>query len=55
MQRTLRELKIMRLLEHDNVLGIRTILQPKSREDFPTLYIITDLLETDLGALLKSN
>lgn len=25
-QRTLRELKIMRLLQHDNVLGIKTIL-----------------------------
>jgi serine/threonine protein kinase len=26
--RTLRELKIMRLLDHDNVLGIRTVLLP---------------------------
>lgn len=30
--RTLRELKIMRLLQHENVLSIRTILKPKSRE-----------------------
>lgn len=28
--RTLRELKIMRLLDHENVLSIKTILQPES-------------------------
>ena len=29
--RTLRELKIMRLLNHENVLSIKTILKPGSR------------------------
>lgn len=29
-QRTLRELKILRLMQHDNVIGIKTILKPKS-------------------------
>jgi len=32
--RTLRELKIMRLLDHDNVLSIKTILKPESLEKF---------------------
>lgn len=32
--RTLRELKIMRLMSHDNVLQIKTILRPESREAF---------------------
>lgn len=29
-QRTLRELKIMRLLEHENVLSAKCILEPES-------------------------
>ena len=53
MQRTLRELKIQRLLQHENILGIRTILKPKSREDFQNIYIVSDLMETDLGAIIK--
>ena len=30
-KRTLRELRLMRLLKHDNLLNINTILLPKSR------------------------
>jgi len=32
--RTLRELKIMRLLDHENLLSIKTILKPESLEHF---------------------
>jgi serine/threonine protein kinase len=32
--RTLRELKIMRLLDHDNVLSIKSILKPESLDKF---------------------
>lgn len=32
--RTLRELKIMRLLNHDNVLSVKTIMKPESLEKF---------------------
>ena len=32
--RTLRELKIMRLLDHDNILSIQSILMPESLENF---------------------
>lgn len=32
--RTLRELKIMRLLDHDNILSIQSILMPDSLESF---------------------
>lgn len=36
-RRTLRELRICRLMKHDNVMGIKTILLPKSREEFDDL------------------
>lgn len=54
-QRTLRELKIMRLLQHDNVIAIKTILKPKSRQDFKEIYVVSELMETDLAQIIKSN
>lgn len=54
-QRTLRELKIMRLLEHENILSIKSVLQPDSLEKLNELYVITELMETDLAQIVKSN
>ena len=53
--RTLRELKIQRLLSHENVLSIKSILQPRSLAEFNELYVVTDLMETDLSQIIKSN
>ena len=53
--RTLRELKIMRLLSHENVLSVKSILKPKSLQDFNELYVVSDLMETDLAQIIKSN
>jgi serine/threonine protein kinase len=47
--RTLREIKIMRLLNHENVLSIQNILKPAERENFKDIYVVTDLMETDLA------
>ena len=54
-QRTLRELKILRLLQHDNVIGIKTLLQPKHRKEFNEIYVVSELMETDLAQIIKSN
>jgi len=53
-KRTLRELKILRLLKHENIVGIDTILLPKSRETFEDLYVVNELMETDLASIIKS-
>ena len=44
----------MRLLNHENVLSIKKILKPKSLESMNELYVITDLMETDLAQIIKS-
>lgn len=54
MQRTLRELKILRLLHHDNIIGVKTIMKPHSKKEFNDIYVVTDLMETDLAAIIKS-
>lgn len=54
MKRTLRELKVLRLLNHDNVISISTIQRPESKEDFKDLYLIYELMEADLATIIKS-
>lgn len=54
MQRTLRELKILRLLQHENIIGINTILKPPSKENFEDIYLVNDLMETDLEGIIWS-
>jgi len=48
-KRTLRELKLLRLLDHENVIGIETIMLPRSREEFDDIYCVSELMETDLA------
>ena len=53
--RTFRELKIMRMLDHENVLSIKRILKPENRKEFNEIYVVTELMETDLSQIIKSN
>lgn len=52
--RTYRELKIQRLLEHENILGIKRLLAPKDRKSFSEIYVVFDLMEADLSKIIKS-
>mmetsp|Transcript_3173 Transcript_3173/g.3906 ORF Transcript_3173/g.3906 Transcript_3173/m.3906 type:complete len:217 (+) Transcript_3173:231-881(+) len=54
-KRTLREIKILRLLHHENVINIKTIISPKSLKDFNEIYVVLELMETDLGSIIKSD
>ena len=52
--RVLQELSIMRHVKHENVLGLQHVLtSPKG--SLKDLYIVTCLMETDLGSVIKSN
>jgi serine/threonine protein kinase len=37
-KRTLRELRLLKLLKHENIINIETIILPKSREEFEDVY-----------------
>lgn len=54
MQRTLRELKILRLLQHENIIGINTIIKPATKDTFDDIYLVSDLMETDLEGIIWS-
>jgi len=47
-RRTLREIKILRLLQHENCLTLLSVLPPPSREEFKEIYLVTNLMPTNL-------
>ena len=53
-KRTLRELKILRLIQHDNIIPIISIQLPRSKEDFDGIYVVSELMESDLTSIIKS-
>ena len=53
-KRTIRELKLLRYLKHDNILQLDSILLPRSREDFEYIYMTSSLVKTDLYEFLKN-
>lgn len=54
-KRTLRELKILRLMEHENIIGIKSIQLPRSQEEMKEIYVINELMETDLTDIIRSD
>jgi len=54
-KRTLRELRILRHLRHENLIDVRSIFLPGSKEEFEDIYVFSELMETDLASILKSS
>ncbi|CAD6266138.1 unnamed protein product [Miscanthus lutarioriparius] len=54
-KRTLREIKLLRHMKHENVISIKDIIRPPRRENFNDVYIVYELMDTDLHRLLRSN
>jgi serine/threonine protein kinase len=53
-KRTLRELKLLRTLKHENIINLKTILRPLDTSNFDEIYCIFELMETDLASIIKS-
>ncbi|KAL4223999.1 Mitogen-activated protein kinase 7 [Mactra antiquata] len=54
-KRTYREIKILKHFKHDNIIHIREILKPKeSLADFRDVYVVFDLMESDLHKIIYS-
>ncbi|RHN60836.1 putative mitogen-activated protein kinase CMGC-MAPK family [Medicago truncatula] len=54
-KRTLREIKLLRHLDHENVIGLRDVIPPPLRREFNDVYITTELMDTDLHQIIRSN
>jgi len=53
-KRILREIKLLRHFDHENVIALKDILKPRSLNDFEDVYIISELMETDLHRIIYS-
>ncbi len=53
-KRILREIKLLRHIKHDNVIGILDIVPPRSLKEFQDVYIVSTLMETDLNRIIYS-
>lgn len=54
-RRTLREIRLLRQLRHENVIGMRDIMCPGNRTTFNDVYIVYDLMDTDLHHIIRSS
>ena len=54
--RTLRELKFLRLLSgHENIISIKDVLLPGERDRFNDVFLVLELMPTDLSRVLRAN
>ncbi|KAK6142287.1 hypothetical protein DH2020_022635 [Rehmannia glutinosa] len=53
--RILREIKLLRLLRHPDVVEIKHIILPPSRREFKDIYVVFELMESDLHQVIKAN
>ncbi|KAL5101385.1 hypothetical protein RYX36_005712 [Vicia faba] len=53
--RILREIKLLRLLRHPDIVEIKHIMLPPSSRDFKDIYVVFELLESDLHQVIRAN
>ncbi|MBA0812495.1 hypothetical protein Gohar_026461, partial [Gossypium harknessii] len=52
--RTLRELKLLRHIRHENVIALKDVMMPIQRIGFKDVYLVYELMDTDLHQIIKS-
>ncbi|XP_022980472.1 mitogen-activated protein kinase 19-like [Cucurbita maxima] len=53
--RILREVKLLRLLRHPDIVDIKHIMLPPSKKEFKDIYVVFELMESDLHQVIKAN
>ncbi|KAI5076423.1 hypothetical protein GOP47_0008488 [Adiantum capillus-veneris] len=53
--RILREIKLLRFLRHPNIVEIKHIILPPSSREFKDIYVVFELMESDLHQVVKAN
>ncbi|KAK9429534.1 kinase-like domain-containing protein [Lipomyces doorenjongii] len=52
--RTLREMKLLKYFNHENIISILDIQRPSSFETFTEVYLIQELMETDMHRVIRT-
>uniref|UniRef100_A0A2P2MM09 mitogen-activated protein kinase n=1 Tax=Rhizophora mucronata TaxID=61149 RepID=A0A2P2MM09_RHIMU len=53
-KRTLREIKLLCHMDHENIIKIKDIIPPPMKESFNDVYIVYELMDTDLHQIIRS-
>ncbi|KAE8683729.1 Mitogen-activated protein kinase 19 [Hibiscus syriacus] len=53
--RILREVKLLRLLRHPDIVEIKRIMMPPSKREFKDIFVVFELMESDLHQVIKAN
>lgn len=53
--RTLRELKLLRHLRHENVIALKDVMMATQKRSFKDVYLVYELMDTDLHQIIKSS
>jgi len=52
--RTLREIKLLRYFNHENIISILDIVKPRTIDEFQEVYLIQELMETDMHRVIRT-
>lgn len=55
LRRILREIKLLRMLKHTNIVELKHILLPPSSRNFKEIFLVFELMESDLHQVIKIN
>ncbi|GAU39835.1 hypothetical protein TSUD_68830 [Trifolium subterraneum] len=53
--RTLRELMLLRHIQHENVIALKDVMMPVQRTSFKDVYLVYELMDTDLDRIIQSS
>ncbi|KAG6600584.1 Mitogen-activated protein kinase-like NTF3, partial [Cucurbita argyrosperma subsp. sororia] len=53
--RTLREMKLLRHIRHENVIALKDVMMPVHRNSFKDVYLVYELMNTDLDHIIRSS
>jgi mitogen-activated protein kinase 1/3 len=53
-KRIVREIKLLKFFDHENVIALLDVQKPPAPTGFEDIYIITDLMETDMHRVVYS-
>ncbi|BFZ60742.1 mitogen activated protein kinase [Saitoella coloradoensis] len=52
--RTLREIKLLKYFDHENIISILDVQKPKSFDSFCEVYLIQELMDTDMHRVIRT-
>lgn len=53
-KRIVREIKLLKFFDHENIISLIDVAKPPSQTGYEDIYIITDLMETDMHRVIYS-